>query len=401
MAQAPSSSRALCDSARQVPIEHCDDEVRGHQQVALEPIRSAVNDHREDDDHTDAHDSGVQGAEVQVHRVLANYPPADHREGHDEERHLRGGADRDADREPALVHYSEADGRGVLARVADYRQEDDADEVLIDARVLDHLLQRGDEEVRRERDEQRRGQHHHHRNGDGEGRLLVLAVLFPDVLGHGLPVRHQLEKYVGGVCNHDDDGADPGDGEEDALHDGGPVVVGLRGKHRHQAEGEAGEEQHGRVDEGGHDGEGLHLLADKLGVGLPLRAGCDAGQPHVRQAARSQHVPLPRVRDQAAEEEGHAQHQQQVRQNRSQEGCLHDVGEPGTQRLHHDHHLYGVAERGVQEARQHVVLEASGKLFRAVAQDLCQGHQGKKVEPERADVTPPQDVGHDAERERH
>mmetsp|Transcript_87865 Transcript_87865/g.243741 ORF Transcript_87865/g.243741 Transcript_87865/m.243741 type:complete len:263 (+) Transcript_87865:609-1397(+) len=261
--------------------------------------------------------------------------------------------------------------------------------------MLADLVQRGDEQLGGERDDAGGGQHHQHGHRDGERRLLV-PVFAVVLLRHGLSMRHELEEDVRGVGDDDDDGAQARDGEDDVFDQLGAIRAGLGGEDGHQAEGEAGQQQHGRVDQRRHDREGLHLLSDELGVGL-LRVALPHGLQRHRQALAGarlggrrvrQQILLLRAADEAAAEEGHPEHQQQVREHGPEQRRLDRVYLLLAQQLHHEDHLHGVAESGVEEARQHVVSQPRRELLRSIAQDLCQGYQGDEVEPKDSGLSP-------------
>ena len=196
---------------REVPVADRHDGVRRHQEVTLEPVRLPIHHHGHHYDHAERHHGGVQRAEVQV-RGQAHPPAREDGEGRGEERDLRRGADRDANGEAQLVAHGEAHSRRVLARVADDREQHDADEVLAQVRALHDAVDRLHEELRGGghqhggREEERAGR------ADGELRLLLLLLVL--VLLQGLPVGAELEDDVGHVGGADDRGGRAGDGQQ-------------------------------------------------------------------------------------------------------------------------------------------------------------------------------------------
>mmetsp|Transcript_63142 Transcript_63142/g.195907 ORF Transcript_63142/g.195907 Transcript_63142/m.195907 type:complete len:247 (-) Transcript_63142:421-1161(-) len=239
----------------------------------------------------------------------------------------------------------------MLASVADDGQEDDPDEVLADAQVLHDALQRGHEGLGGEGHDERRQEHHRDGHGDGERGLLVFVVPVV-VLGHGLPVRDELEEEEGAVGGHADAGA-----YARKRHD--VLLVAHADKDSGQRKADGGQEEHRHV---AHDAVRVVPL-------LLLRHQVHRGGP----AARA---------EDAAEEEGHAEDEQHVGEHGAEERGLHDLREVGLQRVDSDDHLHRVAEGRVEQAADGVVAQGGREFLRGVAQDLGQRDHGREVQPE-------------------
>mmetsp|Transcript_118213 Transcript_118213/g.346299 ORF Transcript_118213/g.346299 Transcript_118213/m.346299 type:complete len:223 (-) Transcript_118213:405-1073(-) len=178
----------------------------------------------------------------------------------------------------------------------------------------------------------------------------------------------KLKCQEGNVRGHHNQCAYPGDGQNLG------VVRGEVVEHRRQSKRHAGEEQERHADERALRGELLLLLQADVGVG------------------RAQERVVPSMASgagcQTAEDEGTAEHEQDVGEHGAQEGGLDDREFVLADRLHRDDHLHGVAEARVQEAADRLVAQAGCKLLSRVPQELCQWHKCHKVQPERPRAAP-------------
>mmetsp|Transcript_55025 Transcript_55025/g.146192 ORF Transcript_55025/g.146192 Transcript_55025/m.146192 type:complete len:201 (+) Transcript_55025:48-650(+) len=132
-----------------MPIHHCDEHVGRTEHVSLEPRRRPIN--HDGEDHQDRYDEHayVHDPKVQVH-IDAQEPAHHHRERNHEQGHLHRRPHRYTDGEPGPVLDREPDRRRVLARVADDRQQYDANESLAEASLVDHGLYRSDKQLGRD-----------------------------------------------------------------------------------------------------------------------------------------------------------------------------------------------------------------------------------------------------------
>mmetsp|Transcript_49224 Transcript_49224/g.127726 ORF Transcript_49224/g.127726 Transcript_49224/m.127726 type:complete len:378 (-) Transcript_49224:330-1463(-) len=339
---------------RQKPEERCHHQVGDHQHEAFEPIRSPIGNHAERDQHGHHHDRRVQRPQIQIHG-LVDGPAHDHGKGHHEECDLRRGADGDADGDVHFVVDCHAHGPRVLAGVSDDGQQDDADECLTQTPAVDQPVDRVHQELRGGCHQACGDEKQRHRDGWRELSLLLLLVVARAAPEH-VRVRVELEDQESDVRSQDIHAAPAGDLQQPGgatTREGAqlghlglhvlPADFVLRKEDRGERKGGARQQQHRHVGQGGLGRESLFLA--------------DPG------ALRRREPP---------HEEGHAQHEQQVREDASQQRALHDADLPCPQGLHGQNHLDGVAEGGIQQAAQRVVLQPGGELLRGVPEDLCE-----------------------------
>mmetsp|Transcript_58177 Transcript_58177/g.155541 ORF Transcript_58177/g.155541 Transcript_58177/m.155541 type:complete len:248 (+) Transcript_58177:657-1400(+) len=243
----------------------------------------------------------------------------------------------------------------MLAGVPNDGQQDDADEPLAEAPAVDEPVDRVHQELRGGCHQACGDEKQRHRDGWRELSLLLLLVVARAAPEH-VRVRVELEDQESDVRSQDIHAAPAGDLQQPrraARREGAqlgdlglhvlPADFVLRKEDRGERKGGARQQQHRHVGQGGLGRESLFLA--------------DPG------ALRRREPP---------HEEGHAQHEQQVREDASQQRALHDADLPCPQGLHGQNHLDGVAEGGVQQAAQRVVLQPGGELLRGVPEDLCE-----------------------------
>mmetsp|Transcript_172027 Transcript_172027/g.551417 ORF Transcript_172027/g.551417 Transcript_172027/m.551417 type:complete len:350 (-) Transcript_172027:263-1312(-) len=289
------------------PRDRRDEQVCRHQHGSVQPVRVAVLEHLGYQEDTEHLAGRVEVPEGQVHGLVID--PAEHyRAGHHEERNLCRGADRHTQSQVHHPLVRARHRRGVLGRVADDGQQDDADEGLRQAVDLGDVLDGVHQGTRA--DCHCHGTEEEKHQGDRWRQLALLLILLV-IVREQIRVRLQLEEKEQAVDGHQEDGAHPGDHQHLIIRG-----VGHAPEHRGQAHG-----------------DGRHCLACHVG----------GGALSVELLGLAQHP---------GGADGHAKNEQQVRENGAQEVALHDLDEPGLDGLDAHDHLHSVAEGGIQQAAE-------------------------------------------------
>mmetsp|Transcript_66871 Transcript_66871/g.189731 ORF Transcript_66871/g.189731 Transcript_66871/m.189731 type:complete len:245 (-) Transcript_66871:1112-1846(-) len=171
------SGRSPCGIARclsvGVPVEHGHEAVGECEQETLQPIGLAVHHDREDHQHGEDHYGQPGRSEVQV-KGLADHPACQHRKWHHEHRYLRARPNSDGDRGAHLRVVGHPHCGGVLAGVAHYRQQNDADERPRNTPRNDHAINRIDHNFRQSGYSHRADQQQTQSPGDTQYAILNL-----------------------------------------------------------------------------------------------------------------------------------------------------------------------------------------------------------------------------------
>ena len=190
---------------------------RSQQHGSLKIVRDAVLKEVVDDDGRQEEDDRLENLKVQRHG-LADDPAEDDEEGRHEQGDLQAAAEGDADGEVHLALARDDDGRNVLGRVADHRDQDQADKGLADVRRLDQGVDAVDQELGAHRHDNR---HEDEREAGGPRTehlpvvllFLLLRGLFDASFGfvrvglvEEVQVSLQLEVEVEHVERQQDDG---------------------------------------------------------------------------------------------------------------------------------------------------------------------------------------------------
>ena len=355
-------SRPATSGSRQEVEGDPEDQVDGDQLDAFEPVGFPVGRDEREDRHRDRNRDHLEGREAQVHG-LAHEVTREDQDRRDEERNLDARTDRDVHREIHLVLHGDEDRGAVLGRVADDRNQDDADEDLGHAEAMRGLLDGTDEELAHDGHE--RGRDEQHERGSqvassgawrGAGARVAARPL--------VALEPLLEGALAGV----------------------EVSVGAERERKAQ---QVDDEQDDR---------------DFQAQGLLPHLGVSAGdhvedrrhhQPHDREGeqrragARRDPVELLPLVFGPAGEGGDAEHEQDVADDRPGERCLHHVVQPGPQGGQRDDELGGVAEGRVQEPA-HARTESLGDVLGRAAHPARKRHDGdrrRREDPDRVGVT--------------
>mmetsp|Transcript_148243 Transcript_148243/g.412856 ORF Transcript_148243/g.412856 Transcript_148243/m.412856 type:complete len:245 (+) Transcript_148243:391-1125(+) len=169
-------------------------------------------------------------------------------------------------------------------------------------------------------------------------------------------MREQLEEEVPQVGSQNVQAAPAGDIQRPRV-----LVVLLHSVEEkgRQGHGSSGQQEHRHVHLTAPRAEGL-LLAEELAI-----PGCHPTR-----------------------KEGHAEHQQEVRQNTAHESALHDLNLARAEGLDREYHLHRIPESRIQQASNGLVLQPRGQLFGRIAHELRQRDHHYEVEPETKDIVP-------------
>mmetsp|Transcript_5805 Transcript_5805/g.10423 ORF Transcript_5805/g.10423 Transcript_5805/m.10423 type:complete len:212 (+) Transcript_5805:76-711(+) len=132
---------------RHVPVENSQESVHAAEDVALEPVGSAIQKEGQHNQDAKRDDCRVQDAKVQIQRFV-HLPCHNHGERNHEQRNLRGRTNCDSNRQSRSILHRKADGTCVFACVASDWQEDDSNETLWKPVGADHLLYHVDKILR-------------------------------------------------------------------------------------------------------------------------------------------------------------------------------------------------------------------------------------------------------------
>src|SRR6201996_2520420 len=186
-----------------------EDRVHGQELDALEPGRLAVLDHVVGDQDRDHDRAQLEAVEDERQRIRADEVGGDDEDRGDEEGDLAARADRDVDRQVHLVLAGDEDSDPVLGRVADDRDDDDADEELGEADRFGGFGDRADQHLGHDPDEDARDRQGDHRGFDRPAPAVLLLVVRIEEVA----VRPQREDEPEAVGDDEDDR----DGEREVL----------------------------------------------------------------------------------------------------------------------------------------------------------------------------------------
>jgi hypothetical protein len=320
---------------------------------AFDPVRLAVSadlkqyvDRGHDRDH-------FRHCEFQVH-----WSPEKVREknqhGRDEKCDLQAGADRDADAQVHLVFHRHENGGRVLCRVAHNRHHDHTDKHLGQADGIPDVFDRADKKLR-EHGDQGGGDE---QNGNGLAARPLPAALF------GMCVSALEEMLVGPEreTEHAEIGKkqNNGDGQGQLLLDqrAPPARTAVGGEMKDRRDDESDRGQRER-----DDGS----------------AGCGAVETLFFIFS-------------AAEQNGEAEHQQHVTDDRSGNGGFHHIDQPFGKGNAGDNQFRGVSESGVEQPSQ-TFPDAGGQRFGGAsdpARDRNDAESRANEEQSRTDASGPE-----------
>lgn len=311
--------------------------------------------------------------EMQSHG-LADRPAQHDQRGSDEQRNLDARADGHAHSQVHLVLDSHHAGGHVLGGVADDGDQDQTDKGLADLARRHQRVDAVDHVVGAHRDDDGRD-HQHQPRRPGPQQRLVLLLAARGGLGLGLKQRlvcAQGEVEVQDVEKQQDDGGAAREDQDASLL---VVVVGLV----ENAVQRCGEDHGGR-------GES-HERASGLGgsLGEALLSAIAVGAAHVVDAAQ---------------EEAHAEDEEQVGQDGPQHGGLHDLDLSGLQRDNADDEFHGISKGRVHQPPQ-CFTQSAGNLLGREREHGGQRDDGAEVEGKHPGGAPFLVAGDDAQRDKY
>lgn len=168
----PSLARRRHDIER-----HREDRIDEDHQRADEPCRAAAGGDEGRRDRRNHHHGDGPRPELQVHRLRSHDIAEQHQRGRDEQRDLRGAAERDADGHVEPVLACRGEGHRKFGGGADQRDDDEADKGRAHPEGFRGLLHRFHEDFADQRDQHRDDQQRAHGQPDRPVRLVVVAVI--------------------------------------------------------------------------------------------------------------------------------------------------------------------------------------------------------------------------------
>ncbi len=311
---------------------------------------------------------------MQRHR-LPDGPPQHNQRRRNQQRNLDARADGHAHSQVHLVLDGDHTRRDVLSSVANNGDQNQPDKRLADLTRRHQRVDAVHHVISAHRDDERRHDEHQPGGPRPQQRLLLVLLARRRGLRLGLKqllVRAQREVEVQHVEQQQDHG---GAARED--EDAGLLVV-LVGLVEHAVQ-RGGEDHRGR----GERHERARRLRGALREALLPAAA--VGAAHVVDAA---------------EEEAHAEDEQQVGQDGPQHRGLHDLDLAGAQRDDADDELDGVSKGRVDQPAERLA-QAAGDLLGRERQHGGQRDDGEEVEGKHPGGAPFLVAGDDAQRDEH
>mmetsp|Transcript_39315 Transcript_39315/g.117583 ORF Transcript_39315/g.117583 Transcript_39315/m.117583 type:complete len:237 (+) Transcript_39315:385-1095(+) len=233
--------------------------------------------------------------------------------------------------------------------------------------MLHHVLDGAHEKLRAHGDHQRDDRHQTDgARGRQAGALLILVVVdcLPVILGEHCLVGDELENHEGAIAQANDHRTNARDAQQPLFLVRLVIAFVANGrKDCGQRQGHASQQLQPHADQRALDGEELLLLGHNNPRAPVVILLVDDVVGSVCCGTRGE----------AAKEERRAQHQQQVGEDRAEEGGPDNAQQALPQGLHRQDHLHGVAKRGIQQAAQRVVVDGCCKLLCGIAKEFGQG----------------------------
>src|SRR3989454_805916 len=278
--------------------------VHHHEQCALVPVASAIRDDRRNDGRRQGQRGELEDFKVERHDFRGQERNEDEDWRH-EQRDLGRRSRRDRDAQFHLVSPGHEDRAAVFRGVPDDGHDDDSDKQFGQAQALPRRLQRADQDLALDRDQDRRS------DEDAQGEPFLPARLLGDFRHRieDVPVRAQGKKEA----EHVGQEQDPGDAQAHLLqgHAGpSPCREDVQGGHY---EADDRDDEHRDLNSGRLAGEVLRFV---------FHAPGEHAQP---------------------------EDEEKVPHNRAGERRLHDLGQAARQRKDGDDQLRGVPECRVEE----------------------------------------------------
>lgn len=352
--------------------------VQAAQHSALHVIALTILDERVDQEDGGDEDDGFERLKVERQRLLDRPTDKDEDRNH-ADADLDGRTDGDTETDLHLALAGHPHSSQVFGHVADDGQQNGADEGLGDFVVVGDFVNCSDKVVGIEG-----GEHGHatQRDHGGDRRhvgLLLLVVLLVGFVEERM--RLELEVQIQDVDAHQNQRSASRDEQQSRT-----ILLADDGRIEQSEFFEVARQSSARFDR--------HVVRCR-------NCECDATERHDRSASLGRRL-LERVfaPKQPTGDKAHAQHQQDVAQDRADQTGLHDPQLTLDQRNDTDDQLDSVAKRSVEQTAQRL-SQAQRDLFGRIAQNLGERDDGEEVERKDPDRRPVQVLGHDTERHKH